>query len=899
NKGWWTYELCYGVSVSQYHEEGNTVIGERISLGLYGSQTDWDKQEIELPYSKNSSRRFHSQFFENGTTCDLNGAQRATEVKFKCEVDAKDHVVMVDEPSSCNYVMVVHTEKLCNHPLFKPPANRKPLAITCSPVLSEERYQKYWISVELEKKVKAKAIADRIRNMQALQDQYDDDYDDIPKPKKRNPYRSQLWPWDKPGVESLDETLISGDIDKKSMTVNRMDIIKGRKMLKDGEEDKQDGSVTIMSRRMVQDRKPTEQKPDTIADVVKENKEESQEQTKNQDEAKDEIPDGKAASEAEAGINENEQKPFDKSESDGKDELPQGEPSVQEEVNSKPPFEIFTPSSSSKIIGKVDDEEAKSVGEEVQSSQGETTVGESSEDESTKKEEMKKEKKKTKKTLEDEWKDALVKARTQLRSVVRKQLKGMGVDPDALENRFKDMLGRTTSKPKDMKLKGEQRDAVVKEESKPEAVPTIEGLKAAVDNKLDKLMQSVDQMEKDGKLNKNSKARRVLTNIQKIMQGMDHQNVLLMKKEETIQRELERHFDELKGRFNMEVAMMRRFIEELEDRDSDSGYREDDYLKTIVEKLKNSLHRFDKSNRALTDDMEAVKELNKEVHSKIDDIVSGETDDKKTKSPHFFRLAGKANLLLRRLLQRSAQLDKEMRSMKDISDHIKARREEYADAMEDDPDMRENKRLKQEAEARLSGIVDKLKKMITEANTGEGPGSTDTEPDDLPDMTTDRPSTVDNIKVRITKIKGDDGKAMWTDGKDEDDLAEGSQIEMEDRLKKASKKMERMVKKQLESAGINPGGKVRIKIITSRDALENFGGRKGMEILSEEETSQFKKMILNLMGGSSEAGDEKKRQVNMENNYNLVWSENGMKKAPPPEDDEPDAELVFDDTDVF
>ena len=88
----------------------------------------------------------------------------------------------------------------------------------------------------------------------------------------------------------------------------------------------------------------------------------------------------------------------------------------------------FAPASS-KIIGKVDDEEAKSVGEEVQSSQGETTVGESSKDESTKKEEMKKEKKK-KKSLEDEWKDALVKARTQLRSVVRKQLKGMGVDPD-------------------------------------------------------------------------------------------------------------------------------------------------------------------------------------------------------------------------------------------------------------------------------------------------------------------------------------------------------------------------------------------------------------------------------------------------------------------------------------
>lgn len=45
-------------------------------------------------------------------------------------------------------------------------------------------------------------------------------------------------------------------------------------------------------------------------------------------------------------------------------------------------------------------------------------------------------------------------------------------------------------------------------------------------------------------------------------------------------------------------------------------------------------------------------------------------------------------------------------------------------------------------------------------------------------------------------------------------------------------------------------GKVRVKIITSRDALENFDTKKSssnMDILSEEETSQFKKMILRLM----------------------------------------------------
>jgi len=54
---------------------------------------------------------------------------------------------MVNEPSSCTYIMEVHTNKLCKHPLFKPPASQKPLAITCSPALPEEHYQKYLAAV--------------------------------------------------------------------------------------------------------------------------------------------------------------------------------------------------------------------------------------------------------------------------------------------------------------------------------------------------------------------------------------------------------------------------------------------------------------------------------------------------------------------------------------------------------------------------------------------------------------------------------------------------------------------------------------------------------------------------------------------------------------------------------
>lgn len=99
------------------------------------------------------------------------------------------------------------------------------------------------------------------------------------------------------------------------------------------------------------------------------------------------------------------------------------------------------------------------------------------------------------------------------------------------------------------------------------------------------------------RLEKNSKEKRVLANIKKIMQGMDHQNVLLMKKEETLQRELENHFEELRDRFNMEVTMMKRFIDDIEQKRVDAAEGEEDYLKNIVEKLKTSVHRFDASNK--------------------------------------------------------------------------------------------------------------------------------------------------------------------------------------------------------------------------------------------------------------------------------------------------------------
>ena len=42
-------------------------------------------------------------------------------------------------------------------------------------------------------------------------------------------------------------------------------------------------------------------------------------------------------------------------------------------------------------------------------------------------------------------------------------------------------------------------------------------------------------------------------------------------------------------------------------------------------------------------------------------------------------------------------------------------------------------------------------------------------------------------------------------------------------------------------------GKIRVKIVTSKDALENMDGENDLKLLSEREETQFRDMILGLL----------------------------------------------------
>lgn len=136
---WWTYEFCYGSVIKQYHLEDNKASGPILILGKYESEYNW-KNSSE---TKNRLQRFHSQFYVNGTKCDLTGEPRRTEVRFHCEDGVGDYIQRVDEPESCRYVVTVATTRVCHHPYLRLQAVRTPHAITCAPVISEEQYLRY------------------------------------------------------------------------------------------------------------------------------------------------------------------------------------------------------------------------------------------------------------------------------------------------------------------------------------------------------------------------------------------------------------------------------------------------------------------------------------------------------------------------------------------------------------------------------------------------------------------------------------------------------------------------------------------------------------------------------------------------------------------------------------
>ncbi|XP_064471706.1 protein OS-9-like isoform X1 [Ornithodoros turicata] len=165
-KNWWTYELCYGQSIKQFHIENGKPEGAIIYLGLYESDFDWNNLTNLEQLNKSGQQKYHSQIYNRGSNCDITGVHRRSEVRYYCEEDSADYIYAVEEPETCSYIFTIHTSRVCSFPPLKPPASPKPHTIHCSPLLSEEQFQKY-----LEIKEKERIAEEEKRKIWLLEQQ--------------------------------------------------------------------------------------------------------------------------------------------------------------------------------------------------------------------------------------------------------------------------------------------------------------------------------------------------------------------------------------------------------------------------------------------------------------------------------------------------------------------------------------------------------------------------------------------------------------------------------------------------------------------------------------------------------------------------------------------------------
>ncbi|KAI5301833.1 Protein OS-9, partial [Ascosphaera atra] len=150
--GWWSYSFCYMNEIRQFHAlpPGNGIPvfppvedtnSKAFVLGKFTPEQDIDLNK-EAPSTElaelhtTGDSRYLVQRLKRGTKCDLTGREREIEVQFHCHHRATDRIAYIKETTTCHYLMVVHTPRLCNDPAFQPARQDDARPITCRPVIA-------------------------------------------------------------------------------------------------------------------------------------------------------------------------------------------------------------------------------------------------------------------------------------------------------------------------------------------------------------------------------------------------------------------------------------------------------------------------------------------------------------------------------------------------------------------------------------------------------------------------------------------------------------------------------------------------------------------------------------------------------------------------------------------
>ncbi|KAE8148690.1 glucosidase II beta subunit-like protein-domain-containing protein [Aspergillus avenaceus] len=156
--GWWSYSFCYKNQIKQFHalpsgggipnyppmEDPTT---HSFILGRFPRSSEEEDAETERKkpttdvarLQTQGGSRYLVQHLDGGTKCDLTGKNRKIEVQFHCHPQSTDRIGWIKELTTCSYLMVIYTPRLCNDVAFLPPQEEEVHSIECRQVLTPEK----------------------------------------------------------------------------------------------------------------------------------------------------------------------------------------------------------------------------------------------------------------------------------------------------------------------------------------------------------------------------------------------------------------------------------------------------------------------------------------------------------------------------------------------------------------------------------------------------------------------------------------------------------------------------------------------------------------------------------------------------------------------------------------
>ncbi|KAG9232693.1 glucosidase II beta subunit-like protein-domain-containing protein [Amylocarpus encephaloides] len=194
--GWWSYAFCYNSEVTQFHQlppqpgkpplppvrDTSTkefILGRAKKgshTGIRGDKQDEWGNEISTknPGESESSKtelqvkgdtRYLVQKMEGGTICDLTGKPRRVDVQFHCNPQVTDRIGYIKEVTTCSYLMVIYTPRLCSDVAFLPPKDNKVNSVICRAVVPTEEYETLTAVKSLEAELEANAASSKTKTV--------------------------------------------------------------------------------------------------------------------------------------------------------------------------------------------------------------------------------------------------------------------------------------------------------------------------------------------------------------------------------------------------------------------------------------------------------------------------------------------------------------------------------------------------------------------------------------------------------------------------------------------------------------------------------------------------------------------------------------------------------------